>query len=47
MREDNYGLEDVFKKVRKNVRKASQGQQIPWESSSVEDDFHFKKASDN
>lgn len=37
------GLEDVFKQVRKNVRKSSTGKQIPWESSSVEDDFYFKK----
>ncbi|BDS10989.1 caspase family protein [Aureispira anguillae] len=36
------GLEDVFKQVRKNVRKSSEGRQIPWESSSVEDDFYFK-----
>jgi hypothetical protein len=43
MRERGPGLEDVFKKVRKSVRKASGGQQIPWESSSVEDEFHFKK----
>ncbi|MGH1338911.1 MAG: caspase family protein [Aureispira sp.] len=42
MQQRGPGLEDVFKKVRKNVRKASGGQQIPWESSSVEDDFHFK-----
>ncbi|MFK7795825.1 MAG: caspase family protein [Aureispira sp.] len=47
MRDNSYGLEDVFKKVRKNVRKASEGQQIPWESSSVEDDFHFKKPTSN
>lgn len=43
MREQGSALEEVFKKVRKNVRKASGGQQIPWESSSVEDDFHFKQ----
>jgi len=42
MHEDGLGLEDVFKRVRKNVRKSSQGKQIPWESSSVEDDFYFK-----
>lgn len=36
------GLEDVFKQVRRNVRKSSEGKQIPWESSSVEDDFYFK-----
>lgn len=43
MREDRVGLEEVFKTVRKNVRKASEGKQIPWETSSVEDDFYFKK----
>lgn len=37
------GLEEVFKQVRKNVRKTSMGKQIPWESSSVEDDFYFKR----
>ena len=34
-------IEDVFKRVRLNVRSASQGQQIPWESTSLEDDFYF------
>lgn len=34
-------LEDVFKQVRKKVRLSSEGRQIPWESSSVEDDFYF------
>lgn len=43
MREIGPGLEEVFKHVRRNVRKASMGQQIPWESSSVEDDFYFKQ----
>ncbi len=42
MREVGPGLEEVFKRVRRNVRKASQGQQIPWESSSIEDDFYYK-----
>ena len=36
-------LEDVFKQVRKKVRLSSEGRQIPWESSSVEDDFYFLK----
>ncbi len=36
-------LEDVFKQVRAAVRKASGGKQIPWENSSVETDFFFKK----
>jgi hypothetical protein len=42
MGEKGPGLEDVFKRVRRNVRKSSVGRQIPWESSSVEDDFYFK-----
>ena len=34
-------IEDVFKRVRLRVRQASQGRQIPWESTSLEDDFVF------
>ena len=34
-------IEDVFKRVRLNVRKQSNGRQIPWESTSLEDDFFF------
>ncbi len=34
-------IEDVFKRVRLAVRKASSGRQIPWESTSLEDDFRF------
>jgi Caspase domain len=34
-------IEDVFKRVRLNVRKQSDGRQIPWESTSLEDDFFF------
>ena len=34
-------IEDVFKRTRFAVRKASQGRQIPWESTSLEDDFMF------
>ena len=37
-------LEDVFKQVRSNVRRDSQGKQIPWESTSLEGDFYFKVA---
>lgn len=36
-------IEEVFKKVRKNVRQQSGGQQIPWDSSSLEDRFLFSK----
>lgn len=34
-------IEDVFKRVRLEVRKGSNGRQIPWESTSLEDDFAF------
>ena len=34
-------IEDVFKRVRLNVRLASKGAQIPWESTSLEEDFYF------
>ncbi len=37
----NAKIEDVFKRVRLNVRRKSQGQQIPWESTSLEEDFYF------
>lgn len=35
-------VEDVFKQVRINVLKASDNQQIPWESSSLTGEFYFK-----
>ena len=35
-------IEDVFKRVRLNVRRKSQGLQIPWESTSLEEDFYFR-----
>jgi uncharacterized caspase-like protein len=34
-------IEDVFKRVRLQVRKSSGGMQIPWDSSSLENDFSF------
>jgi hypothetical protein len=34
-------IEDVFKRVRLHVRQKSQGRQIPWESTSLEEDFYF------
>ncbi|HEV8586601.1 MAG TPA: caspase family protein [Methylomirabilota bacterium] len=46
-------IEDVFKRVRLGVRRKSGGRQIPWESTSLEEDFYFlppphlKKASDD
>lgn len=38
-------IEDVFKRVRLNVRRQSKGRQIPWESTSLEDDFVFNDGS--
>ena len=35
-------IEDVFKRVRLAVRRRSNGQQIPWESTSLEEDFYFR-----
>jgi hypothetical protein len=37
-------VEDVFKRVRLSVRRGSQGNQIPWESTSLESDFAFVPA---
>ncbi|MFY3385875.1 caspase family protein [Paracidovorax sp. MALMAid1276] len=34
-------IEDVFKRVRLQVRQKSRGSQIPWESTSLEEDFVF------
>ncbi len=34
-------IEDVFKRVRTHVRQDSRGRQIPWESTSLEEDFYF------
>ena len=41
MRDPDAKIEDVFKRVRLKVRLASKGQQIPWESTSLEEDFYF------
>lgn len=43
MRMEGLKIEDVFKKVRSHVRRNSEGMQIPWEISSVEGDFYFKR----
>jgi hypothetical protein len=34
-------IENVFKRVRLQVRQKSQGRQIPWDSSSLEEEFAF------
>jgi len=43
MRVPGAKLEDVFKRVRLKVRLQSKGQQIPWESTSLEEDFYFTR----
>ncbi len=37
-------VEDVFKRVRTQVRERTDGAQVPWESSSLEGDFYFAAA---
>jgi hypothetical protein len=39
-------IEDVFKRVRLAVRRSSNGEQIPWESTSLEEDFYFHPPKD-
>ncbi len=39
-------IEDVFKRVRLSVRRKSNGAQIPWESTSLEEDFWFLPPAD-
>jgi hypothetical protein len=45
-------VEDIFKRVRLGVRRKTNGAQIPWESTSLEEDFyllpppHLKKLSE-
>ena len=41
MRRPHARIEEVFKRVRLQVRQQSQGRQVPWESTSLEDDFVF------
>ena len=40
-REPNLTIEEAFKRVRVAVNKATDGRQIPWESSSLTSDFKF------
>jgi hypothetical protein len=41
LRKPEARIEDVFKRVRLQVRQATKGRQIPWESTSLEEDFVF------
>src|ERR1700759_1173590 len=40
-REPNLPVEQAFKRVRLAVHKTTEGQQTPWESTSLTDDFSF------
>jgi Caspase domain len=40
-REPNVPIEQLFKRVRLDVNHATEGQQTPWESSSLTSDFYF------
>ena len=41
MRTPGLKVEEVFKRVRNDVERVSNGQQVPWESSSLRGDFYF------
>jgi hypothetical protein len=43
LKEPTAKIEDVFKRVRLQVRRESEGRQVPWESTSLEEDFSFKR----
>ncbi len=38
-------IEQVFKHVLREVRKETQGQQVPWTASSLQDDFYFNPST--
>ncbi|MBI3574488.1 MAG: caspase family protein [Gammaproteobacteria bacterium] len=42
IRQPGLRIEDVFKRVRVNVKRDSKGLQVPWENTSLEGDFFFK-----
>jgi uncharacterized caspase-like protein len=45
IRQPGRAVEQVFKDVRRNVMKATGGEQTPWESSSLTGDFYFAAPS--
>src|SRR5215213_8287853 len=45
MRVPGLAVEEMFKRVRANVRQQTGGEQIPWEASSLVGDFYFNKAA--
>ncbi|MEO6724015.1 MAG: caspase family protein [Blastocatellia bacterium] len=45
IRDPGLSIEEVFKRVRVQVRTRSQGQQVPWDSSSLEGAFYFTRGA--
>jgi hypothetical protein len=45
IKEPGLKIEDVFKNVRQKISSATDGQQIPWELSSLQKDFYFNPSS--
>lgn len=45
LRVPNLRVEDVFKRVRQTVARATAQQQIPWDSSSLVGDFYFARSA--
>jgi uncharacterized caspase-like protein len=43
MREPNLRIEDVLKRTRIAVKEKTNGQQVPWENTSLDGDFYFRK----
>jgi hypothetical protein len=43
MREPNVKIEDVLKRTRIAVKEKTNGQQVPWENTSLDGDFYFRK----
>jgi hypothetical protein len=43
MREPNLRIEDVLKRTRISVKEKTNGQQVPWENTSLDGDFYFRK----
>ncbi|MDT5121954.1 MAG: hypothetical protein QOC96_1436 [Acidobacteriota bacterium] len=45
MRVPGLAVEEMFKRVRANVRQQTGGEQVPWEASSLIGDFYFNRAA--
>ncbi len=45
LRKPTVKIEDIFKRTRLAVRTASSGRQVPWESTSLEEDFFFQRSA--